>query len=370
MTAARPTLHFIEWLRIGLVSLVVAHHGAQAYGPTGGAWPVFEAERSQWLDPFFAVNAGFFMGLFFLISGYFVPASLARKGARRFAADRLVRLGPPLVIMGFLVFPFIGYAGTDGGQGFLAYYAEVYIGQWRVTYGPLWFVFHLLVYGLAFASLAVAFPRLAAEGLAPPTGHRGLIGLAVVIAVAGGLVRLEFPQDRWVNFLGVMPMEPAHLPQYLALFVAGTVAGRHRWFETIPAAVGRVWLGVGLAAAVFWYALRYFDEFAGFRLLDAATVRDLFPVWEATLAVGLAVGLVVHFRERWNRPHPWLGPLAGAAYGVFILHVFVVVGLNLVFLGVPLPPFAKFLAVTGLALVLCFAAVILLRRLPGVARVL
>lgn len=90
MSARRHPLPHIDWLRVAVVSLVVAHHGAQAYGPTGGGWPVFEPERTDLLSPFFSVNAGFFMGLFFLISGYFVPASLARKGAARFVKFLLV----------------------------------------------------------------------------------------------------------------------------------------------------------------------------------------------------------------------------------------------------------------------------------------
>lgn len=370
MHAERQTLHSIDWLRVGVISLVVAHHAAQAYGPTGGAWPVFEPERSALLGPFFSVNAAFFMGLFFLISGYFVPGSLARKGASRFARDRLIRLGIPLLIIGFAVMPPIFHAMGDGARSFIAYYIEVYIGEWQVNYGPLWFVFHLLVYGLVYAALAQVFPMLAREADPRAPGHRGLIVLTLIIAVLGGLARLEYPQDRWVNFLWVMPMEPAHLPQYVAMFVAGTVAGRRRGFEKLPVKAGRTWLWIGLAAALFWYTRQYLWDFAGFALVPGAVMGPLVPLWEALVCVGLSAGLVVIAREHWNRPQPWLAPLAGATYGVFILHVFVVVGLNMAFLGLPLPPFVKFLAVTALALLICFPAVMAARRIPSITRVL
>ena len=78
----------------------------------------------------------------------------------------------------------------------------------------------------------------------------------------------------------------------------------------------------------------------------------------------------MYAREHWNRPGRWLNGLAGASYGVYLLHVFIVVGLNMAFLGVPLPPFAKFLLVTALTLLLNFPLVMALRRIPGVARVL
>ena len=68
-------------LRVTLTVLVTAPHAGQAYGPTGGAWPVSELRRSALLGPFFAVNPMFFMGLFFLLGGYFAAYATDRKGA-------------------------------------------------------------------------------------------------------------------------------------------------------------------------------------------------------------------------------------------------------------------------------------------------
>ena len=46
------------------------------------------------------VNAAFFMGLFFLISAYFVPSSFERKGTWTFLKDRFLRLGIPFALVG------------------------------------------------------------------------------------------------------------------------------------------------------------------------------------------------------------------------------------------------------------------------------
>ena len=216
-------IHYIDWLRVSLIVLVVAHHGGQAYGPTGGAWPVFENERTGLLGPFFAVNAGFFMGLFFLISGYFVPGSIQRKGLAHFIFDRMIRLGIPLLIVGFGIFALIGYGDATSDQDFWTYYVETYIGEWQVQYGPLWFVFHLLVYSLIYAGFATTLPALSAQRLDLVIGHGSLLVASVFIAVTSGIVRLAYPQDTWINVIGLIPIEPAHMPQYLALFLAGTI---------------------------------------------------------------------------------------------------------------------------------------------------
>jgi hypothetical protein len=96
----RARLDYLDALKVALTALVIAHYVGQAYGPTGGLWPVSNPEQAPILGSFFAVTASFFMGLFFLVSALFVPASFDCKGSATFLKDRLVRLGVP--------------SGTDG----------------------------------------------------------------------------------------------------------------------------------------------------------------------------------------------------------------------------------------------------------------
>ncbi|MEH7239365.1 acyltransferase family protein, partial [Bacillus sp. JJ1562] len=94
-------LYFIDNIKIALIMLVVAHHAGQPYGP-GGWWYFLDDESINWLGRFFSVNAAFFMSMFFFLSAYFLPQSIARKGPERFLKERLIRIGIPL-LLGFLV---------------------------------------------------------------------------------------------------------------------------------------------------------------------------------------------------------------------------------------------------------------------------
>src|ERR1700758_90042 len=89
-------LVFIDALRVAAFTFVIIHHAAQAYGPTGGFWPVHDRAQSDWFTPFYTANAAFGMGLMFLLAGYFVPPSYDRKGASRFLRERWQRVGIPL----------------------------------------------------------------------------------------------------------------------------------------------------------------------------------------------------------------------------------------------------------------------------------
>lgn len=363
-------LKWVDGLRLLAIVLVVAHHAAQAYGPTGGDWPVSEPERSLLLGPFFAVNAGFFMGLFFLLAGYFVPGSLTRKKFTKFVYDRLVRLGVPLIVVGFGIFALIGWAANKGDLSFLSYYFGTYLGNWEVQFAHLWFVCHLLAYSLIYAILAQAFPVLAVPGKSSAPKDIKLICLVLTLAVVGGFVRTFFQQDIWVNVLWVFPTEPAHLPQYVTMFILGTLAGRHGWFESMSKSLGVRWFRIGIAAALLWYLLRYLADFGDIKLVNDYWLGLLFPLWEAVLCVGLCTGLVVHAREHWKGLTSWWSMLARATYGVYVLHVFVIVGLNQALLGQTWGPFTKFILVTVTTLLLTFPLVLAVRRVPGLAKVL
>ena len=381
---------------MALTALVIAHHAGQTYGPTGGRWPVFEVERAALLGPFFAVNAAFFMGLFFLISGYFLPASVERKGGAAFLRDRLVRFGLPLVLFAGALFGPVAYADYTAAGGALSYpafFVRVFVGEGRVELGHLWFLAHLLVYGAVYVLWAALAGRRPGRPAGAPRGAApGAPGGWALLAFAAGLagvtfaVRVAFPVDRWVNALGVVPLEPAHLPQYVALFVAGIVAARRGWAQRLRARTGLLWLGLGAGAAVARYAYPALRAAAGPPTLPALTPGGLnagsvlWSSWEALICVGLCAGLVTLGRV-WSatprRAGTWGGAAhrllrlaAPAAFGAYLLHILPVVGLQSLLLGVALPPLAKFAAVTLVAVPVSFLLAAGLRRLPGARAVL
>ena len=93
-TAAEPVgppasrrVYWIDTLRIALTVLVLAHHSGVTYGNIP-VWYYNETPTDpsgSVLDIFVVINQSFFMGLFFFISGYFVPKSIDRKGPARLA---------------------------------------------------------------------------------------------------------------------------------------------------------------------------------------------------------------------------------------------------------------------------------------------
>ena len=55
---------------------------------------------------------------------------------------------------------------------------------------------------------------------------------------------------KWVNFLGFVQVAFADVPRDLSFFIIGTMAYRRRWFLQFPTRACKVWLLVGVIAAV------------------------------------------------------------------------------------------------------------------------
>jgi peptidoglycan/LPS O-acetylase OafA/YrhL len=340
--AARPRvrLDYLDALKVLLTVLVIAHHAGQPYGPTGGRWPIFDAQRAAILGPFFSVNAAFFMGLFFMISAYFVASSFNRKGAPAFLKDRAIRLGVPFVVVGLTI-------GALSGTSF--------------DPAHTWFLAHLLVY----AVLYTAWRALRLPGLSLPMPRsRDILGYALVLAGVTALVRMAgYPQDLWVTMFGVVPVEVAHLPQYASLFVIGLLASRGDWIARLPVRTGMAWLVVGLVLSAARYL--YTPLFGG------APDPVLWSVWEAFICVGLCVGIPIFFREHVSAPGRLLRAMTPNAFGAYVVHVVpVVVGLQFALAQLSMDPFIKFALVTLAGVPLSFLLAAGLRRVPAVRAVL
>ncbi|OIO01829.1 MAG: hypothetical protein AUJ49_07135 [Desulfovibrionaceae bacterium CG1_02_65_16] len=387
--AAQPKkrLAYIDNVRIFLAMLVVAHHAGQPYGSDG--WWLFQCDlRSNWIFLFFGVNEAFFMGLFFLMAGYFHPGSVDRKGPARFVFDRLWRFGVPIVIMVLGITPLFIYQHEILFKGLPAcgywqFYTGAYLGVaprpmgWpgdpgiHLEFVHLWFIQNLFIYGCVYALyrlLAGARDHRPAvrptEPIAPRTAHLTLVALVLWLFATTFYVRIAHPVDDWKVLFSIWEIEFAHVPQYVTMFLLGIVAARRNWFERIPASVGRVWLGVGLSCVVVWMArgvgLPFIEWIGGLSI--AAANRAM---WESLLCVGFCVGLLSFARENLPHQNAFAKALSDSSFAVYIFHVPVVTLLQYALAGSGLSAMPQFLIVTVLGIGITFPlAHYVLRRLP------
>jgi peptidoglycan/LPS O-acetylase OafA/YrhL len=309
------------------------------------------AEVYNWFD---AGNYGVFV--FFIISGYIVPASLERKGSvRTFWVSRLFRLYPLyLLAVAIAVTLYLVHFGSLRGEGSdpeasffsqLLMMSNVLGGQnlpnvvWSLSYEM---IFYLLItalfiarvhkrsswYALGFAVAAVALggllpqayfthnlatPRLIARvadlavlaGLAFAVVLRGmsrLLGAAMAAVVAVTLLAFN---GGWI-----WPWEALSI---LALMFTGTMfyraeQGQYPW----PRAIA---IGVGVFASTITAGLWHSHAWGMSAHAELLWERR----WVSTFALaGLTFGVGLALRHvRWPRALTWLGLIS---YSVYLLH--------------------------------------------------
>ena len=369
MTTSQPRLHYVQWIRVLLTVLVVAHHGAEPYVAVGGDWSeiVNDPARSDILLTLFVLNRTFFMGFFFLISGFFIDASLARHGAWRVVRDRLIRLGIPLFVLVVFVFGSIGYAIYGDGMSYFRFISRDYLGGGNAEFGHLWFIAHLLIYVLVYVGLRALLPSLGTGGAqSDPPGHGTILVFVLVIGAILALVRQWWPIDTWPRFFGLIPGEPAHMPFYIALFAVGLLAGRANWLARLDSRVAPTWFAFGATvflALAIWGTPRLAQP-------DTPTMKLVWAFLEPVVGIGMILGIVVLFRRYLAAPSRLLKALEGNLYGIYLIHLFVVIGLQVALVNTGLPALVKFTIVVVGTLVVSFPIIALLRRLPGFRAVL
>ena len=336
-------LFYLDNLKVCLTVLVIFHHAGQAYGD-GGGWaytPSNPAEVMPWIWHFFSVNAAFFMGLFFLISGYFVPVSYDKQGVKEFVWKKMIRLGIPLLIMGGLLSALSG----------------------KLEIGHMWYIESLLVFCLVYALIRQFYKPTSDDCSSKPT-IIGLLIFGIIMGVGSHFIRMVSPQDHWIWPFGIipLPMEPAHYLQYVMMFVMGIMAKRFNWLDRISNTTGIMSLAIGCLLALGIY-LRDGGAWNNF-------VGRWFGFYESLLCVFICFGLLWLFRNFGNWSGRFWRWCAAQAYGAYILHLLLMIVLQHATDGIWMGAFGKFMFIGVVITILSLVLTWLLRTIPGVKKVL
>ena len=331
--------YYLDNLKVFLTALVIFHHAGQAYG-NGGGWayqPSNSGEFLPWIWHFFSVNAGFFMGLFFLISGYFVPASYDRQGSKVFVKKKLMRLGIPLLFIGVITSAITG----------------------TLEVAHMWFVESLLVFCLIYALIRKFCRPVSGECSSKPT-IPGLLILGLIIGIGSFFIRKVSPQDKWI--MVPLKIEPAHYLQYVVLFVVGVLAGRFKWFDKMSNVTGAVSLLAGAALAVGMYIIGD-NEWSGF-------VWKWYGIYESLMCVSLCFGLIWLFRQAFSRTSPFMQWCAAQSYGAYVFHLLLMLGIQFSTDTIWMGAFGKFIFIGISTTVVSYLLTWLVRMIPGMKAVL
>ena len=348
-----PRYDYLDNIKWVLAVLVIFHHAAAIAGldPFPLNLPrVIQSMQYQYdtLSRFQAANQGFFMGLYFFISAYFVVPSYNKKGKWFFLRDKLKRLGIPILLTVFIIDPVVSYICDEypffqSMQHTFAIYGEM-LKSYNIVLGVTWFCWTLIVFNVGYIIYRMFDPPNAKA----IRSCRTMPSLFAIIAFALIMIPFDYLGLYVMNLLG-SDFLGFHLlkffPMYIAMYCFGIKAYQNQWIEQLTHKTAFIWIIIWIFAMIF-------------RVIPFETI-------------GMSIFLLYSFRQLFNTKNKWTQYLSRSAFAAYIIQ-----GIPLCFLGkLLLPhmsqmPLVNFFVIGIPSVVLSFVAGYFLCNLPVLKKIL
>jgi surface polysaccharide O-acyltransferase-like enzyme len=325
----------------------------------------------------------------FFISGWFVRDSLARRGAANYLRERAWRLGVPFLVSIFVLMPIAYYPtflryhlpGTTDFNFLHFWWHTLTIGPWPS--GPAWFLWVLLALDAVAALLwSIAPGSIAALGrLIFSLRRRTTLAFVAFLMFSVAIylpMRLAFGDASWLEPGGFpLPIQTSRILLYAGYFLVGVGVGAVDLRRGLLAQEGElarrwpVWLSF---AAIFYGAIlilvyahhNWVADFNSPPQSWAVGYGLVFALFSAAMTFTVPAIFLRFADARWRL----FDALRPSAYGVFLVHYIFIIWLQYVLYDPPFPAFVKVAIVFTGTLALSWGTVVLLRKIPFVARMI
>lgn len=199
-----------------------------------------------------------------------------------------------------------------------------------------------------------------------------VFGFILIAGILGFVVRLVFPIGQTV-----FGLQLAFFPLYVSMFTFGIWAYHNSWLDSLPPQQVRLWFRVALGLIGAFPFIMAGMQMSG-ALDEGLDVVNggpqwpalVFALWEPFLCVGISLKLIAIFRERCSQTRESWKWLSSSAYTAYIIHPLFVIVVTWGVGKLGLPALVNFLLVTGVAVPATFIVSNLIRRIPGLSRIL
>ena len=368
---------YLDQIKAVIVALVIALHVPMAFGDM--SWIGVRIPVEGLVGPFFtgffgwygyAINS-FIMPMMFLISGYFVPRSVHKKGILQYLQGRLQRLGIPLMAGMLLVNnSSIWLARQSPGSPFAG---QAFNDLPFNTVFVLWFLVVLLAFDLLYCSWVwLRGNRYAVDTTVPIPAMRSWLISAIALGILEVVMAMQ--TNLWSALsrspLNALAIQGPHVFTYAFLFFLGCKASFHQWFERLDTYLVMKWIRLSLFLLLSVLGLSMALSFNANLIDKPAKIVLLVYFLYPFIGWGVMSYLIMWFQRNGDRFGKWLAIAGINSYGAYIIHslVLVVVLMAVGFIGIN--PWLIAMISTLFSILISFGLAGQLRRVPAVAKIL
>ncbi|HEY0479947.1 MAG TPA: acyltransferase family protein [Kofleriaceae bacterium] len=343
----------LDAARAVLIVVVVTAHAAAAYMVTPLGWAIQDGSRHLAFDAYVFVAAAFLMPAFFWLSGYFAAAVYRRRGPAGYLRHRLTRLALPLAVAlvpcSLALDALWDWGRALAGRATVAAEIPRLEGSTLpITLGHLWFLYYLLVLSLAALGVVELWRRLRLPAV-PAAWIVPLAALvSTVVLAAAGVWHLDTPLGFGIDL---------RVAVYQAAFFGWGWAVHAHPGELVRYA-RRAWWALAISPVLLAAILPALDDRGG-----RAPRYAIAASGAATVALVIALlGLCVRHTRRLPAA---IERLSAASYGIYIVHLPLVVLLQIACSRLSWPAPLEHAAISAITLAVCLAGYAALARARG-----
>ena len=374
---AQERSYFLDNLKWFLIILVVLHHVAITCGGSGDVsfkLPTIDSEiENNILSCYTLFQQSFFMGLFFLISAFFITPSYSKKGAQMFLIDKLKRLGIPILINVLLIEFFyqqILEYFFDRKDTFINYLGGSIIWnidnlkKFNIDLGVTWFTYTLLIFCILFV-LYKKKPHSTNTQSFP--SFKNILLFALIMVPLNLFLTILFQKTSTWNFLGFQQL--GFYPTYIVCFIIGIKVQQNKWFDSINLNNTTPWFLIASIITVLEFIVLIFNP------LDFIWVHTyglfVYASFVTFQTIGFSMFLIYYFKKFFNKTNPFVEELSKCAYTVFIFHNLVLwLYANLFKSVMTTSPLLNFVLLGFASVISSFVIAYFIRRLPFLNKIL
>lgn len=346
----KPRSHDLDAVRAFALLLGVALHATMSF-LTPRIWIVDDSHHAAGLGVAFYAIHMFRMVTFFALAGFFARLAVQKRGLGGFIVNRVTHIAIPLVVFWPLILAaiiavaIIANPAVPGAPA--APPPALSVATFPLTH--LWFLYVLLgLYALAMALKVIG--DILHLGGAIGRALDAVMGLLVrtdlvIVLLALPMALTFFANDKWLMWFAVMTPDTGLVPNamaiaaYVTAFAFGWYLHRSpRWLDHFA----RRWLLNGTSAIIFTVVCLYL---AGPHPAITPVAGHDHPVYIFAYTLGAwswVLALIGAAHRFLHRENPVLRYLADASYWVYIVHLPILMGFQIVVRALDWPAEAKF----------------------------
>lgn len=202
-------------------------------------------------------------------------------------------------------------------------------------------------------------------------GTKTIIVAAILTGLAQYIIRIWLPVGWSLPHTG---LQFPFFVQYIFMLVIGVIAYQNNWLNKISFKQGKQWfIFAQIMILLVLPTLLYVggQERGAEAFVGGGTWQSFaWAIWEQVVGFAMIIGLLGISKKYFNKQGRMARQLSDSAYGVYIIHPPLIVGLAALFVAWDINQLLKFVTLAPLALFTCFFFAWILKQTPGVKKVI